>query len=179
MPIQIVCPHCGAKGNAPDSIAGQQVRCSKCKNAFTAQTPNPAAIQAPAPAAAGFAFDEGAAPLAVEDNGPGPIARNPLRSSGGFGSFLMFRSFAGRFLVIVFFWLGIAGILLQAGGAFLGAINAFQFSASAGLLLILVGLLTLILGPMMLRLFCEVMAVMFQVNERLGEIAELLRRERR
>lgn len=186
MSIQIVCPHCGAKGNAPDSIAGQQVRCSKCKNAFVAQTPGggaPATFQSQPQSnpAGSFSFEEGPAPIPVED-GPGPIAqvsRSRSGSEGGFGSFLMFRSFAGRYLVVVYFWLMIAVVLFMAGSLFLTSIAAFRFSPVAGVIVVAQGLATLILGPMMVRLFCELMAILFRINERLADVAELLKKERK
>jgi len=170
MPIQIMCPHCGAKGNAPDSIAGQQVRCSKCKNSFTAQSP---ASAPSSPAAAGpFGFDESTAvaseplpiPEEVVDARPRSIA-----TSGGFVSFLIFRSFVGPILVVVSFWLMLALLVLIS--AYIMAIGG-----SNGLI---VGLASLVIGPIILRFICETIAVFFRMNERLEEIAELLRRERR
>jgi rubredoxin len=177
MPIQIVCPHCGAKGNAPDSIAGQQVRCSKCKNAFTAQSPVPAAGN---PAAA-FGFEEPVAPLAVDETEPvsRPLAPSAPRAGGGFGSFLLFRSFGGRILIFVYFWVMLALVLFLAVSSIWASFALFQISAGAAIVQLLLGLVMLIVGPIMVRLSGEVMAVLFLIHERLGEMTELLRRERR
>ena len=40
----ITCTHCGATGNAPDQILGQQVRCSKRKQSFVAGGSPPAPV---------------------------------------------------------------------------------------------------------------------------------------
>src|SRR4051794_3736104 len=34
MPLQVPCPHCGAKLKAPDNAAGKKVKCKQCGQGF-------------------------------------------------------------------------------------------------------------------------------------------------
>lgn len=47
MPETVACPSCGQKLNVPDHLIGQQVRCAKCQNVFTAQAEAPSAPPPP------------------------------------------------------------------------------------------------------------------------------------
>jgi len=38
------CPHCGSSFTVDDSLAGRQVRCTKCQNLFTIATPTPTPV---------------------------------------------------------------------------------------------------------------------------------------
>ncbi len=87
MSITITCPHCAAKGNVPDTMVGQNVRCPKCKKTFLIEAPpeepvrsnvRATAPQSAPPPASSFDFGTDApapAPSATEDAGlPDPYA---------------------------------------------------------------------------------------------------------
>ncbi len=191
----ITCTHCGASGNAPDQILGQQVRCSKCKQSFLA------AGNSPPPPASPFAVDEEPAPP-PEDEGEGEgfptnddigrpparrsprrdegddevIPRNRLRGPAGGGSFvdfLMFRRMVAPYLIVIMFWLMLIGVVVSS----LGMIVVGFSAGTSGIPIALGGVASLVIGPLGVRLWCEVLIVIFRIHETLGDIHNDMRKE--
>jgi len=190
----ITCTHCGASGNAPDHILGQQVRCSKCKQSFIAGGSAPAeaafadASDAPAddeqdegfptnedisrsvPARAkGKARDEDEAPEEEEvDETPGRSIKKPARRAGNSSlmDLLLFRRMIAPYLIIVMFWLGMALAIFGS----LAAIVFGIIGGASGLPMALGGLVFLFVGPISVRLSCEILIVVFRINETLTDI---------
>lgn len=190
----ITCTHCGASGNAPDHILGQQVRCSKCKQSFIAGGSEPVeaafADASDAPAddeqdegfptnedisrsapvrSKGKARDEEEAPEEEEaDETPVRSIKKPARRAGNSGlmDLLLFRRMIAPYLIIVMFWIGMAVVLFGS----LAAIVFGLISGTAGLPMALGGLVLMFVGPISVRLSCEILIVVFRINETLTDI---------
>lgn len=80
--------------------------------------------------------------------------------------FLTFRKMITPMIIQVLFWIGavvsvIAGIIMIIGGA---------SSPYGGGAAVLTGLLLLVLGPLAVRIYCELLIILFRMNETLTEI---------
>lgn len=161
MSISITCPHCGATGNAPDTVANQQVRCSKCKQAFLA-IPNPAGAAVSSPA-----------PVRIDDDDDVDIRKSRRRRTseeGGFGDFLMFRKLVTPWVIIIFFWIGLLGCLVAS---ILSLVNGMRYNVIFGIAMFL---FYLIIAPIIWRVYCEVFIVIFRAYEELRNIRDELRK---
>jgi len=82
--------------------------------------------------------------------------------------FLKFRKMITPVIIQVLFWVGVAvsviGGLITMGSSF--------GSYGGGVGTFLMGLLTLILGPVVVRIYCELLILFFRMNESLTEIKE-------
>jgi hypothetical protein len=184
MPV-IRCTHCGASGNAPEHILGQQVRCSKCKQSFIAAGPDeptvsPFALGEPDPGEP-EAPDEGF-PTQDEihdhddDDSDDDIRRRPIRKSAsqtGIADLLMFRRMIAPYLIIILFWLllvlaVLGGLAMIVGGLLRGGQDGFAGAVA--------GVISLIVGPIAVRLWCEVLIVVFRINETLTDIRNEMKR---
>src|SRR5262245_9758820 len=182
----ITCTHCGATGNAPDAILGQQVRCSKCKQSFVAGGSPPAPLSsigdgAPSDASdppledEGFPTNDDIARTSRsrrgsrrdEDDDDDDMPRRPIRKrsgGSGLGDFLMFRRMAAPYLIMILFWIGIVA-------TFVGGLAAIGIGLSRGDGASIVGgVVILVLGPLAVRLWSEVVIVVFRINETLTDI---------
>ena len=80
--------------------------------------------------------------------------------------FLKFRKMITPVIIQILFWVGV-------GGAVIGAlvIMAMSFSSyGGGAAQFLGGLVMLVLGPVMVRIYCELLILFFRMNETLTEI---------
>lgn len=183
MPL-ITCSHCGASGNAPEHILGQQVRCSKCKQSFIATTDEPpppveAAISE-APQDEFGTGDEFAPPTADDrrrdddDDMDRPRSiRRPASAAGlNFVDVITFRRMVAPFLIMVAFWIGLAAAILVS--LFLMIMGVINNNLGAAFF----GFLSLFFGPLLVRLWCEVTIVVFRINESLTDIRDELVRRR-
>ena len=75
------------------------------------------------------------------------------------GEYLSFEKLLTPLLVRVLFWIGLVISILSA----LGSIFTGEFTR---------GLLILILGPLATRIYCEIIIVVFQINNTLTEIRD-------
>jgi hypothetical protein len=124
-----------------------------------------------------------AAPDAFEDldTPSGPRSRRS-RSGGNFIDFLLFRRMIAPWVIQALFWLGVLGCLGM--GLFTMVIGLIGLASSrdagTGILLLLLsllqGLATMIVGPLLVRLYCELMIVIFRINETLTDISNKLDR---
>jgi hypothetical protein len=71
--------------------------------------------------------------------------------------FLLFRRMLTPILIQILFWLGVLFSII--GGVYNFSHHAFSH-----------GLEILILGPILARIFCEILIVFFRINETLTEI---------
>ncbi len=80
--------------------------------------------------------------------------------------YLSFRKMITPIIIQVVFWIGAVIIALA------GLWNIFRGATeyAGGGTLVLYGLLTLLLGPLFWRIFCELLVVIFRINETLTEI---------
>src|SRR5258708_29884112 len=109
MSVTIHCPHCGARGNAPDHILGQSVRCSKCKKEFTAGGEADEWDEVPDEPADDFDDMDDAPPPPRRRGGSGGRSRSSGGGGGGggFGDFAAFRALVAPRFIVLIFWVAI------------------------------------------------------------------------
>lgn len=83
--------------------------------------------------------------------------------------FISFRKMITPTIIKVLFWVGVAGSvifgLIQIGGS---------FGRNGGGLLFLYGLIVLIVGPILTRIYCELLMLFFRMYDTLIEIKNSL-----
>jgi hypothetical protein len=82
--------------------------------------------------------------------------------------FLSFDKLIAPTLITIFYWIGIAGVVL---GCLASGVGMMSFNAGTGLLTIIVGIP---LGIVLWRFITEVYMVIFGIYTRLGEIKDAL-----
>jgi hypothetical protein len=100
-------------------------------------------------------FSRGAA-----DGGPGVPPE--------FMEYLKFKKFITPAIIQVLFWIGVALCVLSGIGIIVSGIH---FGAGA----VIAGLLELFLGPLFVRLYCELLMVMFSIDGTLKDIKNKMR----
>ena len=91
-------------------------------------------------------------------------------SSGSMSDFLAFRRMVTPIIIQIVFWIGVAvcvisGLIAMVSGA------TSQFGGGAQ---ILIGLLLLVGGPIVVRIYCELLILLFRMNETLTDIKNAL-----
>ena len=89
--------------------------------------------------------------------------------------FLRFKKMITPVIIPILFWIGtiicvIAGIVFIA----MGAINNFGPNSGE---MVLMGFFYLFLGPIAVRVYCELLIILFSVNDKLIDIKDLLKRQ--
>jgi hypothetical protein len=80
--------------------------------------------------------------------------------------FLKFRKMITPVIIQVLFWVGVAGTVISAL-----VVMAMSFgSYGGGAAQFLGGLVLLVLGPVVVRIYCELLILFFRMNETLTEI---------
>lgn len=80
--------------------------------------------------------------------------------------FLKFRKMITPIIIQILFWVGV-------GASVIGAlvVMALSFGSSGGgAAQFLGGLIMLVLGPVMVRIYCELLILLFRINETLTEV---------
>ena len=88
--------------------------------------------------------------------------------------FLAFRKMVTPVIIQVLFWVGtilclVAGLVTIGGATLLSAQGGIQAP-----LAVLAGLAYFTLGPLVVRIYCEILIVVFRMNETLTEIRNSL-----
>ena len=78
--------------------------------------------------------------------------------------FLAFRTMVTPFIIKIFFWFGVAGCIIT------GFTKIFRASGPIPGQDIGIGLVILVLGPLVVRIYCEILMIFFRINETLTEI---------
>ncbi|MFT3741868.1 MAG: hypothetical protein QM752_04225 [Gammaproteobacteria bacterium] len=78
-----------------------------------------------------------------------------------FRDFLAFRRMLSLYLIQALFWLGIVGLII------LVFINFYDHNVG-------LGIITLFIGPLVWRLLCESLLVLFRMNDTLTDIKNAL-----
>ncbi len=89
--------------------------------------------------------------------------------------FLKFKKMITPIVIPILFWIGaiicvIVGIVLIA----LGAMENFGVDGGE---MVLMGFCYLFLGPIVIRVYCEFLIILFSVNDKLTDIKDLLKRQ--
>jgi hypothetical protein len=85
--------------------------------------------------------------------------------------FFAFRTMITPVIIQIIFWVGVALCILFGIGFIIGGITADARFA-------VIGFITLILGPILVRIYCEILIIFFRINETLTEIKHTLEERR-
>ncbi|MBS3819923.1 DUF4282 domain-containing protein [bacterium] len=75
--------------------------------------------------------------------------------------FLTFRKFITPVIIQIIFWIGVVGSVIG------GFVAMIQQGGIGGVFL---GLVIIILGPIMIRIYCEILILIFRINDSLVDI---------
>jgi len=102
-----------------------------------------------------------------------PSLKNPLDMvPTNVRDYLSFKRMITPKLVNVFFWVGTIISVVIGLGLFIVSLVSIH---SQG---ILIGFLTMLLGPLVIRIYCELMVVFFRINETLTDILHTLEQKK-
>ena len=102
-----------------------------------------------------------------------PSLKNPLDMvPTNVKDYLSFKRMITPKLVNVFFWVGTIISVVIGLGLFIVSLASIH---SQG---ILIGFLTMLLGPLVIRIYCELMVVFFRINETLTDILHTLEQKK-
>ena len=80
--------------------------------------------------------------------------------------FLTFRKMLTPVVIQILFWLGVVACILGGIGAILAGIARIDRTPE----LIGIGILALVFGPLVMRIYCEWLIVLFRINDTLTDI---------
>ncbi len=96
--------------------------------------------------------------------------------------YLTFRKMILPILIQIIFWLGVIGCVVFGVITMIGGLIAMAEGSSgalmAGFLTVLSGLATILLGPLVVRIYAELLIIFFRINDTLTDIKNLLREKR-
>lgn len=87
--------------------------------------------------------------------------------------FLKFDKMITPVIIKVIFWIGLVASVIIALGMIISGLG----SRLGGGIEVLTGLVTLVLGPLMVRIYCELLIVIFKINDSLSEIKENIKKD--
>jgi predicted Zn finger-like uncharacterized protein len=111
---------------------------------------------------------------AEKEAAPRPSAER-TRAGGepsSFSDFLAFRVLLGPKIIQIFFWVGVIGCIIAALIGVYSAVQWISIDTTAGLVGLLSSLGILVLGPMLVRLWCEVLTVIYRIFDTLRDIRD-------
>jgi predicted Zn finger-like uncharacterized protein len=180
MSIQIACPFCQAQMKAPDSVIGKKVKCPTCKQAFMISAGEDGPPPPPSPVTEEPPFAPGPQQDYADDYEAQPAPRGRPRSQGGqspsFLDYLLFRRMIAPILIQVLFWAGVAGCFIMSLVTIISGMAIATVSTGGALIVVLTGLAYMVIGPILVRVYCEIIIVMFRIYETLTEIKDKLPR---
>lgn len=83
--------------------------------------------------------------------------------------FLSFRKMITPIIIQIIFWIGVAICVIAGFGTIIAGIGDY-----GGGLAVLGGLATIIFGPIVVRIYCELLILFFRMNETLTDISNKL-----
>jgi len=84
--------------------------------------------------------------------------------------FLRFKKMLTPVIIQVIFWIGAVGSVVMGLISIVGGANA----AYGGGAMVLFGLMWIVLGPLVARIYCELLMVVFAINDTLTDVRNLL-----
>jgi hypothetical protein len=84
--------------------------------------------------------------------------------------FLSFRKMITPIIIQILFWLGVIIAII------FGIVSIVYGVVRSDIPTLLYGLLVLILGPLVVRIYCEILILFFRINETLTEISNKIDR---
>ena len=80
--------------------------------------------------------------------------------------FLTFRKMLTPIVIQILFWLGVVACILGGIGAILAGVARIDRTPE----LIGIGILAVVFGPLVMRIYCEWLIVLFRINDTLTDI---------
>jgi len=80
---------------------------------------------------------------------------------------LSFETMITPKVIKVLYWIGIVAVILTGLGAIIGGLNSYNGGA-----IVFSGVLTVLIGPIVVRIYCELMILLFNIYEKLCDIAK-------
>ncbi|MGM8366173.1 DUF4282 domain-containing protein [Virgibacillus sp. W0181] len=87
-----------------------------------------------------------------------------------FQDFLRFDKMLTPTIIKIVFWIGVVISVLSGLGMVVGGLN----SPWGGGFQVIMGLLTIVIGPIIVRIYCELLIIFFKMHETLHDIKGLL-----
>ena len=84
--------------------------------------------------------------------------------------FLSFKKMLTPIIIKVIFWIGVVGSVIMGLISIVGGANA-RYGGGA---MVLIGLMWMFLGPILTRIYCEILIVIFAINDTLTDVKNLL-----
>ena len=84
--------------------------------------------------------------------------------------FIKFRKMITPLIIQIMFWVGVAGTVIAALVMMVNSFGRYGGGAAS----FLGGLVFLVVGPVLVRIYCELLILIFRMNENLTEIKDLL-----
>jgi hypothetical protein len=167
MSVLIECPSCLRKLRLSENILGRQIKCPACNHGFTAATAPEEISPAPPP------LEEQPIPLppggSAGETGGGPYLPPPRTEPSVLIDYLVFRRMITPLIIQFLFWISV--ILCVFGGLAQVVLGLFS-PRYVNFAQVLLGLLTILLGPILVRIYCEMIILFFRMNETLTEIKD-------
>lgn len=167
MAVMITCPSCQRAMRAPDTVVGKTVKCPACQTQFAVTGSPPP----PEP--------EPAAPRYVEDEPESPRRARPTGQASAFVEFLLFRRMIAPLVIQIIFWIGAVAMFL--GGLIVAGISIINIGSQPAVAILgaVYGLAYSVIGPIVLRVYCEVLIVFFRMYETMREVRDGIERLRK
>ena len=89
--------------------------------------------------------------------------------------FLKFRKMVTPVIIQILFWLGVAVCIVLGLISIVRGVNANH----GGGLMVLAGYMWIFLGPIVVRIYCELLIVIFSIHDRLGQLKDVLEQKPR
>jgi len=166
--VMITCPACHRTMRGAESIIGKTVKCPACKTQF-AVTGGPAPEPEPV-----------AAPIAEEHAEPGGPQSQARAGPSTFVDYLVFRRMITPIVIQVIFWIGILFVLYVAVSLITDSLGSTKEQVIGNQKIIqktefswrgmLIGVAFFFVGPLLWRMYCEVLIVFFRMNETLTDV---------
>jgi hypothetical protein len=87
--------------------------------------------------------------------------------------FLAFRTMVTPIIIQIIFWVGV--VICVIVGLFILALGEKYFGYESPWIF---GLGTILLGPLLVRIYCEILIIFFRINETLTEMKHLMEERR-
>ncbi len=88
--------------------------------------------------------------------------------------FLKFKKMITPIIIQILFWIGTVCSVIFGLLSIVGGLNAY----SGGGAMVFMGLLTILIGPVIARIYCEILIVIFSINDTLVEVRDLLKNKK-
>ena len=89
-----------------------------------------------------------------------------LKKMGSFNDWLFLKKMITPMVIQIIYWLGILVVIIFGLFTIIKSFGAF----GGGAIGLLSGILMIILGPIMVRVYCEILVVMFNIYEELKKL---------